>query len=188
MSGRHIEHINLTQLRADPGNPKDHDLPLITGSVDRFGYIEPVVVDGRTGYLISGHGRIQTLTALHHQGQPAPDGILVDPVTDEWLIPTVTGWESENDDEALAALIALNRTGEQGGWIDPQLLASLDRLTHTPDGLDGIGYDTADIDALRRKLAELTPDVKLVEVQAQAVVRCSCCGGRVDAAGFALDS
>lgn len=188
MSGRHIEHISLEELRADPGNPKGHSIEDITDSVGRLGFIEPVVTDGRTGYLISGHGRVETLTNLRNAGEPAPDGILVDPVTDEWLIPTVTGWESENDDEALAALIALNRTGEKGGWVDPQLLASLDRLAQREDGLLGVGYGEQDIEALRRRLEGLTPDAEVVEVQAQTVVRCGCCGGPVGADGLALDS
>lgn len=143
---RKIEHIPLSELRPDPRNPKAHDTPTITQSVERFGYVEPVIVDGRTGFIASGHGRVKTLAALLEAGEPAPEGVRVK--DGQWLVPVVTGWESKSDTEAAAALIALNRTTELGGWVDDALLGLLEELSEDEGGLDGVGYTDADVDAL----------------------------------------
>jgi hypothetical protein len=146
MTDRQIAFVPLTELTPDPRNPKAHDTVTITESVDRFGYVEPVVIDGRTGYIVSGHGRLKTLTAMWEDGATPPNGVTVK--DDEWLIPVVTGWESGNDMEAAAALIALNRTTELGGWVDDALLCLLKELSDDDAGLDGIGYNDADVEAL----------------------------------------
>lgn len=157
-AGRRIEHMALRDLVPHPGNPKDHDLDVINASVARFGYIEPVVLDERTRRLISGHGRTETLLAMEQAGQQPPDGITIDPDSGAWLAPVVVGWSSRSDAEANAAVIALNRATELGGWVDESLLTMLDQLAEIDDGLDGVGFDTADIDELRDRLAQLDAD------------------------------
>ena len=47
--GRAVEYRPLSSLEGDPRNPKAHDVSTITASVGRFGYLEPIVLDGRTG-------------------------------------------------------------------------------------------------------------------------------------------
>lgn len=154
-SDRAIDYQPLSSLAANPRNPKKHDTDLMTQSVDRFGFVEPIVVDQRTGYLISGHGRTETLMALEEAGGPPPDGVRVDPATGRWLVPVVVGWKSKNDLDAEAALIALNRTTELGGWSDDSLLGLLEDLSENEGGLDGVGFDVDDLDDLRASLDEL---------------------------------
>lgn len=147
---RRIEYVPLDDLQPDPRNPKAHDVATIDGSTERFGYVEPVVVDERTGLLVSGHGRRKTLEAMRARGETPPEGLATD---DEgrWLVPVVRGWASRTDSDASAALVALNRTGELGGWVDDELLSLLDDL----DDLTGVGYDADSIEALRDQLAAL---------------------------------
>lgn len=150
---RTIEHVPLSSLTAHPKNPKAHDTATIDASVGRFGYIEPIVVDGRTGMIVSGHGRTKTLLGMHERGETPPDGVQVK--DGEWLVPVVSGWSSRTDSEAHAALIALNRTGELGGWVDDSLLELLDDLSGIEDGLLGVGYGEDDVENLRARLADI---------------------------------
>lgn len=148
---RKITHLPLAELKPDPRNPKGHALATIDSSVGRFGFLEPIVLDGRTGLIVSGHGRREVLAAMEERGDAPPDGVTVDG-DGRWLVPVTTGWSSRDDTEAAGALIAMNRTTELGGWVDDSLLDLLGTLAAEPAGLDGVGYDTDDIDALRALL------------------------------------
>jgi DNA modification methylase len=152
-STRRIEYLPLDEIRANPANPKGHDVDTINGSVSRFGYIDGVAVDERTGYLISGHGRTKTLRAMKARGDEPPDGIQVGP-DGAWLVPVQVGWSSRNDTEAKAALISLNRTTELGGWVDESLLELLDTI----DDYTGVGFTGGEVEDLRRKLEALDED------------------------------
>ena len=151
---RRIEYLPLDRLKADPRNPKAHDLDVLDASVGRFGYLEPIILDGRTDQIISGHGRAKTLTGMQLRGETAPEGVNLGP-SGEWLVPVVVGWASRTDTEAAAALIALNRTSEVGGWVDDSLLELLDELRDVEGGMDGIGYGEDDVENLRSRLMEL---------------------------------
>jgi hypothetical protein len=155
---RRIEYLPLSELKPDPRNPKNHAKELIDSSVGRFGYIEPIVRDERTGQLISGHGRLTTLRDMEDRKESPPEGLRVDTRTGRWLVPVVVGWASRTDNEASAALISLNRTTEMGGWVDDALLDLLDELSSDddPDALLGVGFDGQDITELREKLDALT--------------------------------
>lgn len=152
--GRQVEYRPLASLEGDPRNPKSHDVGTITASVDRFGYLEPIVVDGRTGLIVSGHGRAATLRAMRDRGEAPPEGVREEP-PGVWMVPVVTGWSSRSDSEAAAALIALNRTTELGGWVDDALVGLLGELAEVPDGLVGVGYTSSDLDHLRDQLDTL---------------------------------
>lgn len=151
MTERTIKHVPLASLQGDPKNPKAHALQTIGESIGRFGYLEPIVVDERTGYIVSGHGRTNALRFAEERGDLPPEGVLIDG-DNHWLVPVVTGWSSRSDAEARAALIALNRTTEQGGWQDETLLALLEELALMDDGLLGVGFDEDEIQELRDKL------------------------------------
>jgi hypothetical protein len=142
-----LELVPIDDLKPNPRNPKQHANDTIDASLNRFGVIEPVVLDKRTGFLISGHGRVETLAAMRDSGHEPPEWVTV--TKGVWKIPTVTSWASTNDVEAEAALIALNRSSEVGGWDTPQLAELLETLA-AADLLDGVGYNEADLDIMRR--------------------------------------
>lgn len=149
---RRVEYLPLSEVVGNEHNPKAHALDTLDASVGRFGFVEPIVVDGRTGLVISGHGRSKTLAAMEARGDSAPDGVQTGP-DGRWLVPVVTGWSSRTDTEANAALIALNRTTELGGWVDEELLGLLETLGDSPYGFDGVGYDEQSIEDLRAYLS-----------------------------------
>lgn len=148
---RRIEYLPLDDVLPDERNAKQHDIGLIDTSIGRFGLVDVIVRDERTGKLISGHGRLSTLQAMRDRGDDPPEGVQV-AKDGTWKAPVAVGWSSRSDREAQAALIALNRSTEAGGWEDDALLANLAELAAEPDGLEGVGFDTDDLDDLTNRL------------------------------------
>lgn len=149
--GLMLSYVRLDELQADPDNPKDHDLGALHGSLDVHGYVEPVIRDGRTGRLVAGHGRTETLAQKMAEGQSPPEGVRVDG-DGVWMVPVVDGWQSRSDADARRLLLALNRTTELGGWHDDALAGLLERLAEDEGGLAGSGFDGDDLDELRARL------------------------------------
>lgn len=147
MSTRHLEQMPLGEIAPALRNPKGHDNAGIRSSVSRFGFLEPLVLDERTGKLVAGHGRLEDLLGREAAGETPPDGVgaLEDGT---WLAPVVRGWSSASDDEAHAAGIALNRFVELGGWNTSELIDLLGDLANTEGGLDGVGYTMSDLEDL----------------------------------------
>lgn len=149
MSDRRIEYHPLDELVPARRNPKHHDLAGIRASIDRFGFVEPIVVDERTGRLISGHGRMETLAEAELAGIAPPDGVKLDDAG-RWTVPVVHGWSSRSDADADALLVGVNNLVTRGGWNPHGLFEILDDLSRDlgADGLLGTGYETQDLDAL----------------------------------------
>jgi hypothetical protein len=173
---RTLEYMDLDDLyaRFHPKNPKDHDIGELRASFKRFGYVEPIVVDERTGRLASGHGRVTVLMADRQLGITEPNG--VDVVDGRWLAPVVRGWVSKDDDELLAYVIAANRLTETGGWLKGLLTESVIHLADTPGGLLGIGFDSDD---LVKFLASSSPPDSFLTLDPDSLAtayRCPSCG------------
>jgi len=118
---KHAEHdhglalswVRLSDVRQWPRNPKEHDVDEIEASMDRFGYVEPFVRDTRTGKLVAGHGRDETLTRKKGRGSAPPGRIRIDD-DGEWLVPVIdVAFTSEH--EAEAYLLA-SRGEDVLGW------------------------------------------------------------------------
>lgn len=146
----HIEYMDLAKLVAAPRNPRSHDAGAIDGSMSRFGYIEPLVVNEATGRLVVGHGRREALMARKASGQRPPARVRV--VKSKWFVPVLRGVSFTTDAEAEGYLVAANRTQELGGWEADQLTKTLADLA-AQGPLDGIGYDGDDVDAMLKRLA-----------------------------------
>ena len=135
----------LSKIKPDPDNPKDHDLGALQQSMDRFGYVAPMILNERTGTLLAGHGRLKELIALRADKQSPPEGIRVK--NGEWLAPVVMGVRL-GAQAGKAYTIADNRMVELGGWDEPRLVDALISLSN--GNLDGTGYDRDDVDQLIR--------------------------------------
>lgn len=144
--GHKLEMVPLEDLKPAELNPKDHDVGALIRSMGRFGFVAPVIVDEATGRLVVGHGRLKALVAMLTDGQEPPRGIEVGE-DGRWLVPVVRGVEFASREEALAYLVADNRLTELGGWDEPSLAEALALLEETV-GLDGVGYDPEDVDAM----------------------------------------
>lgn len=144
---RWLEYERLPDLTPAERNPKGHDLPGIGQSMRRLGYTEPVMVDERTGRLISGHGRLRRLTDDHAAGKRPPEGIEVDG-DGTWLVPVTHGWRSANDVEANMAIVSANQLTIAGGWSDPAQLIEMLQEAQAGPGLAGTGYTPTTLDKL----------------------------------------
>lgn len=142
--GHRIELVPVDQLLEAKRNPKRHSGEIGT-SIGRFGYVEPIVVDERTGRIVAGHGRREALLGLKAKGAPAPAGVVAK--GEDWLVPVMRGWASKDDAEAEAYLLASNKLVELGGWDNEALSAMLQDLGQA-DALEGIGFTSVEIDAL----------------------------------------
>jgi hypothetical protein len=152
---RSIEYRPLSSIEAAPRNVKDHDIGELSKSIARFGFNDAVIVDGRTGKLVSGHGRVEALRAMFVANPTAvPDGVQRRAAINtnlrnepfDWMVPVQTGWSSKDDTEAEAFLVAANRLVELGGWT-PALEQVLIELA-SKNALEGIGYDRDDVDRI----------------------------------------
>jgi hypothetical protein len=66
------------------------------------------------------------------------------------MLPVITGVEMENEQEALAYMLADNRLTEIGGWYDNELACLLSEL----DDLTGVGWDEDEVDKMLKALQE----------------------------------
>jgi len=138
-----IERVPLKSLHLDPANARAHgdrNLDSIADSLKRFGQTEPLIVQGTSGRVIGGNGRLSVMRKLG------------------WSECDVIRLEI-SDLEATALGIALNRTAELAEWDEGTLGRLLGELREE-GALDGVGFDTGEIDEL---LAELDVDVQEVE-------------------------
>lgn len=151
---RRIEYVALMDVHRASRNAKTHDLPWIKSLITRFGFAGAAIHDGRTGKIVAGHGRLESLEQMAAEGQQPPDGITTgDGGT--WLMPVEFGWSSRSDDEAEALAVALNEATTRGGWDERALASILADL----DGVDAdlrriAGWDDAGFGEL---LASLGP-------------------------------
>lgn len=150
--GRRIELMELENLLPAEKNPKQHDILEIKTSINRFGFVEPIVVDERTGRLVAGHGRLQALKTAKASGATPPAG--VSEQNGVWMVPVVRGWASRSKTEAEAYLVASNGTTIAGGWNNTELAEMLSELSKL-DALDGTGFGREDID----KILQAPPEV-----------------------------
>lgn len=140
---RFIEYMPISQIQGAPTNPKAHDHGTITTSMRRFGYVESMTVDDRTGRLVAGHGRLELLRALKARGKKPPDGVEVR--DGEWWAPVQRGWSSKDDVEARAYVVTSNKSSEKGGWNE-KLGAELAAIADdTAMALAGTGFDDDDL-------------------------------------------
>jgi hypothetical protein len=144
-STRAVEYVPLDDVKPADRNPKSHDHELLSRSFRRFGFVEPMIRDDRTGRLVAGHGRLDELRmARARDRELAPNGVRVDD-DGTWLVPVLVGWSSADDVEAQAYIVASNRTVEAGGWDDSILADVLADLESSgADAFEGIGYSLDD--------------------------------------------
>lgn len=144
---RSLDYLVLADIPVAEVNPKGHEPEAIARSINRFGFVEPVILDERTGRLIAGHGRLGMLQAAEGAGLEPPEGVVT---SDQgWLLPVVRGWHSRSDAEAHALGVALNQTTIAGSF-DHQRLAELvqDLNAEDEDLVASLGFPEHDLSVL----------------------------------------
>ncbi len=146
-----IDYVPLDEVRRWPRNPKGHDEAGLEASVERFGFVEPLILDERTGQLVAGHGRLAVLAAMGaaHKGPPAGIRVAAD---GRWCVPVVRGIAFANGREAEAYLLASNRLCEAGGWDEKALAEMLADVAREAPGLDGVGWTAGELERMQGAL------------------------------------
>jgi len=133
-----IQSIPVERLNAAAYNPRkelrptDREYKKLARSIDKFGYVEPIIWNERTGNVVGGHQRLKILIA---SGVKKIDVSVVD--------------LSDQDEKALN--IALNKI--DGEWDNEKLFALIDELSQSLDATI-TGFDQEEIDAMIASLSE----------------------------------
>jgi DNA modification methylase len=133
-----VEYLPLSSLKPAKRNPKRHQIDTVLTSMGRFGYVAPMILDERTGRLVAGHGRLDSLKKAKEEGKKPPNRI--GKVNGDWLVPVVRGVAFADDSEAEAYLLADNQTIILGGWDDDELKEIITRLGEEGE-LAGTGFE-----------------------------------------------
>ncbi|MCD6399257.1 ParB N-terminal domain-containing protein [candidate division WOR-3 bacterium] len=125
-----IKHKKISELKPAPYNPRvdlqpeDEEYQQLLNSMKHFGYIVPIIVNKRTGFVIGGNQRLKILKELK---QEKVDIVEID-------LP---------EDKEKALNIALNRIA--GDWEYETLQKILKDFE--PDELNLAGFAETDVDA-----------------------------------------
>lgn len=135
-----VVFVPITSIHPNAANPRkiDRGVPHVVASIRRFGFRVPIICR-RNGQIICGHTRY---AAAHELG----------------LTEVPVHYFDGSDIEAVALGIADNRSAEFSSWDTPALGALLDQLREE-DALEGVGFSSAEIDALLAGIEESSPDV-----------------------------
>ena len=126
-----IATVKIDDVRPHPRNPRQGDVGAIAASMERFGFYQPIVVQRSSGYILAGNHRWKAAQALGRK-----------------TIPVV--YQDVGDEEALAILVADNRTSDLASYDDRALAELLQEIAREEErgGLLGTGFDTEDVDRL----------------------------------------
>jgi DNA modification methylase len=133
-----IDYLPLSSLKPAKRNAKRHKIETIAKSYYRWGFVSPMILDERTGRLVAGHGRLDSLQRAKKEGQKPPERVRIE--NGEWLVPVLRGIAFENDSEAEAYSLTDNQTTILGGWDDNELHTILEDLA-ADAGLVGTGFE-----------------------------------------------
>ena len=141
-----LSYVNLDEVERWPRNAKLHNDEGIQASINRFGFVAPLIRDTTSGRLVAGHGRLENLQAMKAEGQSAPSNIRTG-ASGEWLVPVVSN-AFNSEAEAEAYLLADNRLTEMGGWDEAKLqeiFAGLSSCGDIDTALEGVGFTVEEV-------------------------------------------
>jgi hypothetical protein len=162
-----IRKISLADLHPSENNPRQIDeraQKALEASLRRFGYVEPIVWNEKTGKIVGGHQRYR---------------LLVDQGIKEAMVVVV---DMSAEDE-LAANLTLNNPTIEGEWDDP-ILTLLSGLEEDASDL----YKELDFDGLRKAIEAMTPkkgddsnqdknrEIDVDDLTSDCDTKCPCCG------------
>src|SRR4051794_12654041 len=128
-----IEKRKIDELIPAIYNPRkdltsdDAEYKKIKRSIETFGYVDPVIVNERTGIIVGGHQRLKVLKDL---GYEELDVSVVD----------------LTDDQEKALNVSLNKTG--GEWDNALLKDLLEELDNGAFDVELTGFDMDEIEDL----------------------------------------
>lgn len=153
----YVELVTAGSLEPNPRNARTHtdkQIAQIAASIERFGWLVPIIVDG-DNLILAGHGRWLAAKRLRLGEVPV---IRADLLT-------------EADRRAFA--LAENRIAQLSGWDDKLLAAELTFLFDGGYELEITGFTTADLDFSlpEQKVADTAETVELPDPASATVTR-----------------
>jgi DNA modification methylase len=138
-----IKYKDPRKLKPRAKNPRTHtprQIKQIAASIQEFGFINPVLVDGSDG-IVAGHARVEAAISVGMTDVPT--------VRVDHLSPA----------QIRAYVIADNRLAEKAGWDRELLALELQELSVEPNfDVTVTGFDTAEIDILISEASDTEPD------------------------------
>lgn len=155
-----VEQVPIDRLKPYAGNARTHSarqLKLIAQSIKRFGFVNPVLIDGDET-IIAGHGRVVAARQLGHSSVP------------------VLRIEHLDGAAKRAYVLADNRLAELAGWDRQTLSIELQGLIDIGYEVELTGFATAEIDLMLEEAAEaaadpLAPEDQIPDVEGPTVSR-----------------
>ena len=150
-----IRKIPVPKLNPAQYNPRkdlqpgDPEFEKLLRSVEEFGYVEPVVWNGRTGNIVGGHQRFKVLQQL---GYTAIECVVVD--------------LDEAREKALN--VALNKIS--GDWDLPKLADVMRSIEESGLSFEITGFDQPDLDKLYQKMQRERGEIVEDDFDAEAEV------------------
>lgn len=139
LAGQKYAVVSVDTLTEHPKNPRRGDVEMIQESIGRNDFYGAVIVQKSTGRILAGNHRWKAAKA---NGMGKIPAILLD----------------VDDATALRILLADNRTSDEATYDDAILLELLQQA-NLASGLEGTGYDGADLAKLLADSQPPVPDI-----------------------------
>jgi len=136
-----IEHVAVGALKPYPRNARTHSkrqIEQIAASIQRFGFVNPVLVDDDLG-ILAGHGRVEAAKLLGMDTVP------------------VLRLSHLDATERRAYVLADNRLAEKAGWDRDLLALELQGLVELDFDIGAIGFEAAELDIILDAASEADP-------------------------------
>lgn len=134
---QNVDPAKLTPADYNPRTISEHQAEALKRSLDRWGFVEPIVANKRTGHIVGGHQRLDGALAL--------------------ALPSVpVHWIDVDESSEKALNIALNKIS--GDWDEDLLGKLLADLERDGQDLEDLGFDA---DELQEIIDAATPEPEL---------------------------
>lgn len=123
---KHTKMEDIVNLVPHPQNPNKHpdkQIALLAKIIKNSGWRSPIVISKKTGFIVSGHGRLEAAKLLNVQTVP------------------IDLQEFASEAEEYAHLVADNRIAELSGLSDDKLTELLAGLSETDIDMELTGFD-----------------------------------------------
>ena len=127
MKVQQVDPASLVPAEYNPRKISDHQAEALKRSLDRWGFVEPIVANKRTGKIVGGHQRVNAALALAVAKVPVH-------------------WVDIDEDSEKALNIALNKIS--GEWEDNRLAELLTELEQGGQDLEDLGFDPDELQAI----------------------------------------
>lgn len=139
--------VPIDSLQEYTGNPRRGDVDAIAASLNRFGQVRPIALKGDRKTIVAGHHIVKAAQRLG------------------WDKIAAIPMQFDRERDALAYLLADNRTSELGDYDKAQMVSMIDDLVEAGyEELKGTGFTIDDHETLTAEVGA-TPTTELVDWQ-----------------------